>query len=237
MGSVVLQGTTSGSTTLTPTDGVTATLTLPNATGTLLTSTGAISNLAGGSNGTIPYQSASNTTTMLATGTSGQLLQSNGNSAPSWVTVSTNQDYVVPVNLAYQNMSAIGYFNLGSISIPSAGDWRIYNHLRWGSGSYTGYLWIQLSNSSSSGGMFGYAKMQLEKLQATSSNLNIGLHSEFIVRLGTGCTFPYTIYVFAYQSTTGTLFLQNDSNGYNQLGATKLASTTSSANTAVQIGY
>jgi len=88
MGSVVLQGTTSGSTTLTPTDGATATLTLPSATGTLLTSTGTIAtatNLAGGSNGTIPYQSASGTTQMLASGTSGYVLQSNGVGAPTWV--------------------------------------------------------------------------------------------------------------------------------------------------------
>ena len=45
-------------------------------------------NLAGGSNGTIPYQSASGTTQMLAVGTSGQLLQTNGAGAPSWVTAS-----------------------------------------------------------------------------------------------------------------------------------------------------
>lgn len=43
-------------------------------------------NLAGGSAGTVPYQSASGTTAMLAAGTSGQVLQSNGASAPSWVT-------------------------------------------------------------------------------------------------------------------------------------------------------
>ena len=237
MGTVVLQGASSGATTLTPTDGVTATLTLPSATGTLLTSTGAISNLAGGSNGTIPYQSASGTTQMLAVGTSGQLLQSNGTSAPSWATLSTNTDYVVPVNPAYQNFSSSGTYNLASISIPSAGDWRIYTHLRWGANSFLGYLWIQLSNSSSAAGLFGYEKMQHEKLAAASGNLNIGLHSEFIVRFGTGCTFPYTLYILANQSSPGTLFLQNDSNGYNQLGATKLASTTSSASTAVQIGY
>ena len=89
MGSVVLNGATSGATTITPTDGVTATLTLPSTTGTLLTSSGAISNLAGGSNGTIPYQSASGTTQMLAVGTSGQVLQTNGAGAPSWVTPSS----------------------------------------------------------------------------------------------------------------------------------------------------
>jgi hypothetical protein len=42
-------------------------------------------NLTGGSAGTIPYQSAVNTTVQLAAGTSGQVLRSNGAAAPSWV--------------------------------------------------------------------------------------------------------------------------------------------------------
>ena len=46
-------------------------------------------NLAGGSNGTIPYQSASGTTQMLAVGSAGQVLQTNGVGAPSWVTASS----------------------------------------------------------------------------------------------------------------------------------------------------
>jgi hypothetical protein len=53
--------------------------------GTAGTSTTA-TNLAGGSNGTIPYQSASGTTQMLAVGTAGQVLQTNGAGAPTWVT-------------------------------------------------------------------------------------------------------------------------------------------------------
>ena len=48
--------------------------------------TGTATNLAGGSNGTIPYQSAAGTTQMLAVGTAGQVLQTNGAGAPSWVT-------------------------------------------------------------------------------------------------------------------------------------------------------
>lgn len=52
--------------------------------------TGTSTNLAGGSNGTIPYQSAAGTTQMLAVGTAGQLLQTNGVSAPSWVTASAS---------------------------------------------------------------------------------------------------------------------------------------------------
>ena len=52
-------------------------------TGTASTAT----SLAGGSGGSIPYQSAAGTTAMLANGSSGQLLQSNGGTAaPSWVT-------------------------------------------------------------------------------------------------------------------------------------------------------
>jgi hypothetical protein len=43
-------------------------------------------NLSGGSAGTLPYQSAIGTTEQLAVGTAGQLLQSNGGAAPSWVT-------------------------------------------------------------------------------------------------------------------------------------------------------
>lgn len=56
---------------------ITATL-----TGTASTAT----NLAGGSGGTIPYQSAAGTTAMLSNGTAGQLLQANGGTAaPTWV--------------------------------------------------------------------------------------------------------------------------------------------------------
>ena len=42
-------------------------------------------NLSGGSGGSIPYQSGANTTDMLAAGSVGQVLQSNGSSAPSWI--------------------------------------------------------------------------------------------------------------------------------------------------------
>jgi microcystin-dependent protein len=60
-----------------------------NTTGSSATCTGnaaTATSLAGGSGGTIPYQSAAGTTAMLANGTAGQLLQANGGtSAPSWV--------------------------------------------------------------------------------------------------------------------------------------------------------
>lgn len=47
---------------------------------------GSIASLTGGGAGQIVYQSAANTTAFVSAGTSGQLLQSNGTSAPSWVT-------------------------------------------------------------------------------------------------------------------------------------------------------
>jgi hypothetical protein len=52
---------------------------------TSATSATTATNLAGGSAGTVPYQSAAGTTVQLAAGTSTYLLQSNGAAAPSWV--------------------------------------------------------------------------------------------------------------------------------------------------------
>jgi len=42
--------------------------------------------IAGGGAGQVPYNSGADTTAFLASGTSGQVLQSNGTSAPTWVT-------------------------------------------------------------------------------------------------------------------------------------------------------
>ena len=47
---------------------------------------GKATNLAGGSAGQVPYQSATDTTLFTSTGTTGQVLTSNGSSAPSWTT-------------------------------------------------------------------------------------------------------------------------------------------------------
>jgi hypothetical protein len=61
-------------------------ITVGNATNA--TSAGTATNLAGGAAASIPYQSAAGTTAFLASGAgdSGKVLQSNGTSAPSWVT-------------------------------------------------------------------------------------------------------------------------------------------------------
>ena len=75
---------------------------------------GSATNLAGGSNGTIPYQSASGTTQMLAVGTAGQVLQTNGAGAPSWVAVAGGaQGFVTQ----YQGVSSAPTMNSFSIAL------------------------------------------------------------------------------------------------------------------------
>jgi|WetSurMetagenome_2_1015567.scaffolds.fasta_scaffold101344_5 hypothetical protein len=76
------------------------------------TSATTATNLANGSIGTIPYQSASGTTAQLAAGTSGYLLQCNGSSAPSWVTppssgisLATANSYDIGVGQSWQNVT------------------------------------------------------------------------------------------------------------------------------------
>lgn len=56
---------------------------------TSATSATTATNLASGSAGTIPYQSAAGTTAMLAAGTADYVLKANGAAAPSWVAQST----------------------------------------------------------------------------------------------------------------------------------------------------
>ncbi len=58
-------------------------------TATSATSATTATNLAGGSAGTLPYQTASGTTAMLSAGTADYVLKANGAAAPSWVAQST----------------------------------------------------------------------------------------------------------------------------------------------------
>lgn len=79
---------------------------------------GAATNLASGSNGTIPYQSASGTTAMLATGTAGQVLTSGGVGAPTWTTqaggftnmaiVTATGNWTVPAGVTKVKVTVVG---------------------------------------------------------------------------------------------------------------------------------
>jgi hypothetical protein len=98
MSSVVISGDTSGTVTLqAPAIAGTTVLTLPATSGTIITtasgtasSATTATNITGGVAGAIPYQFGSGATGFSAAGSSGQLLQSNGSSAPSWVTASAS---------------------------------------------------------------------------------------------------------------------------------------------------
>ena len=68
-------------------------------------------NLTGGSAGTVPYQSASGTTQMLAAGTSGQVLTSSGAGAPSWTTPSAGAMVLISTTTA-SGASAVTFSGL-----------------------------------------------------------------------------------------------------------------------------
>lgn len=70
---------------------------------------GSATNLAGGSAGTVPYQSAAGTTAMLAAGTSGQVLQSNGAAAPSWITPSAGALVFISSQTVSSPVSAVNF--------------------------------------------------------------------------------------------------------------------------------
>jgi hypothetical protein len=94
-------------------------LTVPNLTvsSTLTATVSSANNLSGTTAGSIPYQSASGTTSYFANGTSGQILKSSGAAlAPTWVSPSSLiRGYTVPFSSGgtvagyqYANVGAVG---------------------------------------------------------------------------------------------------------------------------------
>jgi len=149
-----------------------------------------------------------------------------------------NQDVVEPVSVGVQNFGGTNvYYNLGSIVIPSAGVWRIFADLRWGGPSGNAFFRTQLSTTTGNAGVFSRSRLQFEQFVANAGNFNLSLHSEWFVTFGTGISYPYTVYLGGVQANASTaLFLQNDDNGRNILCAQKVASTTSTGSTPVQLG-
>ena len=99
---------------VTPALGTPSALVGTNITGTAANFTaGTATNLAGGSGGSIPYQSSAGTTAMLANGTAGQVLQSSGTtSAPTWVTPSGGT--VTSVSTAAANNGVTATWSMSS---------------------------------------------------------------------------------------------------------------------------
>ena len=91
------------------TGNISATTFIGNLTGIATSATTATTatratNIAGGSGGSIPYQSAANTTALLANGTAGQVLTSAGTTlAPTWTTPSSGGVSIANTNLLYDD--------------------------------------------------------------------------------------------------------------------------------------
>jgi len=108
----------------------TDTLTCANLAGTATSATTATraTNIAGGLGGSIPYQTAVNTTALLANGTSGQYLKSNGTTlAPSWATLPTTSTPTLSAVMTAGNtasttldMSGNNITNCGTITATTA---------------------------------------------------------------------------------------------------------------------
>jgi hypothetical protein len=93
-------------------------------------------NVQGGALGSIPYQSALNTTALLATGSAGQVLICGGNAAPSWGTDQLGTTNTAAITAGYKGEYVVGQVtnavsitqnsakNIASISL-TAGDWDV----------------------------------------------------------------------------------------------------------------
>jgi hypothetical protein len=89
---------------------ITAALSGNATTATSATSATTATNLAGGSAGTIPYQSASGTTVQLGAGTSGYFLKSNGAAAPSWAVLAGANDGALTLAVSGVGLSGSASF-------------------------------------------------------------------------------------------------------------------------------
>jgi hypothetical protein len=135
-------------------------VTAPSFSGTSSTAT----NLAGGSNGTIPYQSAAGTTQMLAVGTAGQLLQTNGAGAPSWATVSAG--YTLGTAVAVSGSALIEF-----ASLPAGIKNIIISFYRVSLGSGVADISLQLGKAA------GYATSATQSQSIRLRDPNIGAFS------------------------------------------------------------
>jgi hypothetical protein len=89
---------------------ITASLSGNASTATSATSATTATNIAGGVAGAVPYQSGSGATGFSAAGSSGQYLQSNGASAPSWITPPTIGDGTLTMAVSGTGLSGSASF-------------------------------------------------------------------------------------------------------------------------------
>lgn len=129
-------------------------------------------NIAGGSAGTLPYQSAANTTAQLAAGTSGYILKSTGAGAPVWgndlaakasltgVETLTNKTLTAPRETWYST-------GAGSFSGASNYDVKTFGSLYYGITSY--------SSANFSLNFRGDASTSLDSMMAVGESVTISV--------------------------------------------------------------
>ena len=110
-----------GGSTLTIANGQTVLAYCTGTTMVALSTPTAVANISGGAASQINYQTASSTTGFIANGTSGQVLQSNGSAAPSWVSSSS-------INITGNAATANNITNSGGWSVTPSGTTLYFNY-------------------------------------------------------------------------------------------------------------
>ena len=172
------------------------------ATATLATSS---TNIAGGSAYALPYQTASSTTAFLSSGTSGQILQTNGSgSAPSWV----NQSSIVS-----GTASNIAGGTAGAIAYNSAANTTTFLTL-----GTSGYVLT-------AGASAPQYTAQSSLAVGTATNLAGGAASQIPYQTGSGAT------TFLANGTTGQVLTSNGSSAPTWTTPTAYATVTDDTTT------
>ncbi|MBK9249359.1 MAG: hypothetical protein IPM69_14910 [Ignavibacteria bacterium] len=172
-GTETLTGKTLTSPTMTtPTLGTPASGVMTNVTGTAASLTaGKATNIAGGTGGRIPYQSAADTTALLANGTNGQYLTSSGGtSAPTWTTSAGLTGFTASLNTSSPNntdnasmiLSSGGTTNQDAVVSPKG----------------TGAFQLHLADSTTTGGnKRGTNALDLQTLRSANTEVASGVSS------------------------------------------------------------
>jgi|14BtaG_2_1085337.scaffolds.fasta_scaffold08166_3 hypothetical protein len=129
------------------------------------------------------------------------------------------------------------YYSCGSITLPTSGLWRITFQARTGGNTLSAYIHCAISTSTSISNQIGTKRMLVERVAASSSNLNIGQNAEWYIDVADGAS-GATIYVLAgYQGSVGSAFMQDDQNGQTGVFATKVRESTTGGTNVTNAGF
>jgi len=170
-------------------------------------------NISGGGAGQVPYNSGVDTTAFLAAGTTGQILQSNGTSAPAWATLNTLTSATAQ---ASTSGTAIEFTSIPSwvkkitvmFSGVSTNGTAVVNVQLGDSGGYetTGYAGaVNLSNAGGAGvGQYTGFGFDLERSNQTATSIRYGILTLSLIDSATNSW--VAISNLAYSNTTVAYF-------------------------------